>query len=202
MIKRFKGAISISFVILFCSAAFGVPTLDQYQDNQGGMTAPTSSWKMGQTFTAGITGTLDHLEIGFTSTGATTWEIWDTTGGMPGGTILGSVTIPDDMSLGWNNIDLSSEAISINAGSMYTIVTYFSPGGYEALYSEFDPDSYSAGQLLIDFGSGWEVFSTFGGGDLQFRTYVEPSTIPVPGTILLASFGTALVGLLRKRQII
>ena len=204
MFRRFKGVISISFIILFCSSVFGVPTLDQYQNNNTGGTAPLSTWKMAQTFTAGITGILDSVEIGCTSTGTTTWEIWETTAGVPSGTVLGSVTVTSDMSLGWNTIDMTSEGITVNAGTMYAIVNYFSAGGYEDLLIEFDPDSYAAGQLWIDFGSGdgWEVFSVFGGGDLQFRTYVEPSTIPVPGTVLLASFGTVIVGLMRRRKTI
>ena len=204
MIRNFKWAISISFVIMFCSAAFGVPTLDQRQDTQDGGTAPMSTWKMAQTFTAGITGTLDHLEIGCSSTGATSWEIWDTTGGVPGSTVLGGVTVPDDMSTGWNTIDMSSQAISINAGTMYAIVTYFSPGGYEYLREQFDPDSYTGGQFFYNSGGGWTVITNYFGdsGDMQFRTYVETSTIPVPGTVLLAGIGTILVGFLRRHRTI
>jgi hypothetical protein len=212
MISKYKGVISLSFAIVFCSCAFGVPTLDQYQDNYNGTTAPMSSWKTAQTFTAGITGTLDHLEIGFTSTGPTTWEIWQTAGGAPDGTVLGGVTLPSSMTMGLNTIDMAPESIPINAGTMYAIVTYFPAGGYEALHAEFDPDSYTGGQLWMDFGSGWEVLSAFGGGDLQFRTYVEtgiepdpapqPNTIPVPGAVILGGIGMAIVGLLRRNKTI
>lgn len=195
--------ISLSVSLVFCTGVYAVPTLDQYQENWNGGTVPSSTHKVAQTFTAGLTGLLDHLEIGCYTKGPTTWEIRETTtSGLPSSTVLGSVVVSSGMPEGWNTIDLSSENIIVNAGTLYSIVNYISAGSYEELYLMFDPDSYPAGQHCYDTGSGWYAVITLGGGDWQFRTYVEPSIIPAPGALLLCGIGAGLIGVMRRRRAI
>jgi len=203
MIRTYMGVTSLSVVLLFCSGVYAVPTLDQYQYDQAGGTFLLSGNKVAQTFTAGLTGLLDSIEMGCSSTVATTWEIRETTAGAPSDAVLGSVTVSSDMSLGWNVIDFSSEGIAVNAGTMYAIVTYHSGADFEEhVQVKWDPASYAAGQYWIDEGSGWEVQTWSGGGDLQFRTYVEPSIIPAPGALLLGTLGAGIVGWMRRRRAI
>ena len=59
---------------------------------------------------------------------------------------------------------MASEGITVNAGTTHSIVTYFTYCRY--LRAAFDPDSYAAGQLRLNTGSGWEVVTSFGDADL------------------------------------
>ena len=160
----------------------------------------SSAWGRGQTFTAGLSGQLLSVEFGFTTmtTGPfypTTVQIQTVSGGLPTGTVLGSVYRPTGFGYGMYPIDLSSLGISVTAGSEYAIllsndespllmpsdafeVRWWAPG--------FDPDPYPNGQLLTNEGSGWQVLNgMFGAADARFATWVDPAAapaaVPVPG---------------------
>ncbi len=157
-------------VVLTAISAGGSVTRDQVDSTY---TAGTSArnlpgYSMAQTFTAGITGTLTKLKIGFFNfiNGSGTLKIYSGSG--IAGTVLYTSTVNIFCASG-NCLDSFTVAAPVQAGNVYTF--QFIPGsGIPDPYGvQADANgTYAAGSMLIIDPSG--IYPLF---DMNFETYVK-----------------------------
>jgi hypothetical protein len=166
-------------------------TLDQQQTASNTNAGLFSSQSVAQTFTSGITGRLDQVDLLLLKVGtppgpSVTVEIRGTSAGTPGAAPLATASIPIS-SIGTTQAFLSAtfaSPASVTAGTKYAIVVY-SPGtaGNAVGVSDQLSDVYSGGASFYDPteaippGSAWIPNGT---SDLAFKTYVAPPLPPVP----------------------
>lgn len=164
-------------------------TLDQQQtDSSGGSLFIHSTHSVAQTFTAGLSGGLDQVDLNLGTSGTPTAplsvEIRNVTSiAQPGSMILASHSVPAA------SVPAAHAFVSINfatpapvvAGTAYAIVAYSStvfPGDYYTWWDSSNANSYPNGAPFEDSASppdgAWSATPT---GPLTFRTYVvtQPS---------------------------
>jgi hypothetical protein len=167
-------------------------TVDQQQPAGGSDVRVDSTESIAQTFTAGLTGGLDRVELllGFPDSAPDaplTVEIRDVSAGSPGPTVLasGSVAASAVSSTdAWVPIAFATAA-PVRAGTQYSIVAYTSVNGTHSYFWAIDfPDPYPAGatfyQTVSPPGPTWTLASL--GGDQAFKTYVEVPAQPTGPT--------------------
>lgn len=198
-------------VFIGSSAQASLAVLDQYQENWNISCDVGGPTKMAQTFTAGLTGTLDHIEIGTPDFGfkGETVPVVTLYQGQPdsGLSFLTSFTLSSSgYDEGFDNglvVGNPTLPISINAGTMYSIVLEAaSPwtawvGAVADLPSS---DPYTNGALWAYDENTWKLY-TVGDPpvfDMQFRTYVQ--AIPLPAGIWLGICAVSVAGWHLKRQ--
>jgi hypothetical protein len=165
-------------------------TLDQSQPVISTTTATAVSdvYPRAQTFTSGLTGALDQVDLAIgraasSVTAPLVVEIRSVSGGVPSGPPLASASIPAAnvpeafgfLPSAFYSIPFASPA-PVTAGLDYAIVASANCGGADCYVTALGPlgDSYPAGSLLFsqDFGATWMPYTVFGSADLPFRTYV------------------------------
>lgn len=159
-------------------------TLDQQQTDGGSSYAIASNGSLAQTFTAGLGGGMDqvdlHLQRLGTPTAPLSIEIRDVSGGVPGSTVLASASLPT------SSIPTMQAFVPISfakpapvvAGTQYAIVAYSpTPFGNDYAWSVGGTANPYAGGA--GFGTGtfppagpWTQLST---SDFAFKTYVAPA---------------------------
>jgi hypothetical protein len=167
----------------------------------GGVVHSNASWS--QSFTAGMAGTLDRVEVRVFRNGTPsddlTLEIRTLLSGWPTSTVLTSASvgpgsIPDGAAAAaFVNFDFTD--IAINIGDEYAIVlTSGTPDTALYGWEGKRADEYPGGRATkSSFGNPWQAANVL---DLGFKTYVDPSggVVPLPaacwlGLGLLAALG-------------
>jgi hypothetical protein len=178
---------------LIPAAGASAGTLDRQQtlSNFGGLQVDSTNSKA-QTFTAGLTGQLDQVDLalsGMSVTTPLTVQIRDGSATAPGDTVLASASVPISAvasSESFVPITFSSPA-SVTAGTQYSIVALNESPAISGWfwYSGKTPDlstesAYEGGTLYSSpNGTGpWSAGNTL--ADFEFKTYVAPP--PPPGT--------------------
>jgi hypothetical protein len=209
--------VAVAIGLLASTRARAVVVLDQHQEATNGGVAVIWDDPMlhheflrAQTFTVGVSGLLDHIELGNTL-GILMYppavppiaEMRDVAAGLPGPTVLGSVAAADPIPYsGWLAMDFLSENVNLTAGQMYAIMVY--PAGSEGAVTlgfSTDPLSYGPGQMWTRKDGVWVIGTGVADADMQFRTYMRTDgVIPAPGAVVLGTLGAGLVGWLRRRR--
>jgi hypothetical protein len=183
----------ISAAVLVTSAE-ATGTLDQSQPSFGPSffsIGNCGSASLAQTFTDGISGSLDQIDIGVwrdasNAAAPLELEVYAAPGGIPSGTALASATVAtsnfvtNPVSATFIHVPLDPP-VAVTAGVQYAIVLLSTNlpcfAGYWWLYVEGNP--YSGGGALVRFGSdAWQSLGT-AGQDFAFQTYVSPLPVSI-----------------------
>ena len=163
--------------------------VDQQQTHLGGAYNASPGFGVAQTFTAGLTGQLDQVDVfvfGGGSTGDLTAEIRDVIGGVPGATVLTTATLPEASIPASAFATLTfSPSISVVSGTQYAIVLNTPNSSNGNLIAYFhndpnrDPNPYAAGSLFL-YTVGTGSFAALPNYDLVFKTYVVATSTSTP----------------------
>jgi hypothetical protein len=178
-------AVLTSTLVVAVPAA-GAGTLDQSQPVIGnGLAFVSSNVSTGQTFTNGLTGRLDQVDLAVSRGGAPvtlplTIQIRTTSGGVPSATILAtanlpSTSIPIASPPGFLSVALAP-SVPVTAGVQYAIVLSSGNCGFSNCFQWWFPpgtNAYAAGAGLQSLSGGpWGATGFLTNSDLAFKTYV------------------------------
>jgi hypothetical protein len=183
--------------VLIPAAGASAGTLDQQQtvSNFGGLQIANNNSKA-QTFTAGLTGQLDQVDLALSNMGGVstpiTVEIRDGSATAPGDTVLASASVPTSAvtsSESFIPITFSSPA-SVAAGTQYSIVALgegdSSAAGwfwYAGKTATGPASAYEGGKIYSSPSGPPGLGPWFEGNslaDFEFKTYVAPPPPPPP----------------------
>lgn len=165
--------------------ALAAETLDQYQTNTSQATAfAVPGLRLAQTFTAGMTGTLDRVDV--YATGASVDLLLD-----GGGAILDGQTVTFNAG-GWTTVTLATPPHVVK-GAIYFLILE-PPGPGNITWNGSDTNAYTGGQALIldlNFKNQWYTFPAYGLAkngnslgwstqDFAFKTYISTPAAATP----------------------
>jgi hypothetical protein len=205
--------LALAIFTLSVATAQAVAILDQEYDFQSSVANSTNGnvGEIGQTFTVGIAGTLDHIEVLmfrlggiFDPTGDPILSVYATSAGLPTGAPLATATVPEAnvpfTTAAFVSFDVNSAAIPVGLGDVlaFAISTTSEVGPYFLLThgDTGQPEDYAAGTVVSRFlpAGPWSALTQ----DHGFRTYVVP--VPEPQSLVLLGLGLAAVVAMRRRR--
>lgn len=160
----------------------------------------------GQTFTALVTGLLESIGVGISSSSANNVlvSLWDTSGGLPNMVIaMGTIVSPQngfgDGQLHFADMTANQVPPTLVAGTIYAITLGAVNSSPNITWAgTFQPNVYTSHNFVTS-NNGGGSWSADGLSSAVFRVNVSPTTVvPEPSTwVLLATAGLTLM--LRRR---
>lgn len=196
-----------AMVVGFSATARATVMLDQAHTGPFSATSFVgngSSFGNAQTFTVGLAGILDSVEVPVLGGSPTTLRILATAGGVPIGGAAGSTVLATSSSVtsvaNLYTFDLSAAALAVAVGDVLAI-ELIGTGFWELSFG----NAYAAGERYVfDTGvfspvpvNNWTVVP---GQDSLFRTFVEVAMIPEPSALALFAAGLAGLGFAARRS--
>jgi hypothetical protein len=200
------GLVALLMGLVIAPSVSAAGTLDQSQTTlNSGSVAVAQANVAGQTFTAGITGLLDQVDIAvqqFGSPGDLTVQIRVVLpDGTPSPVVLATAQVPVasvSSTLTFVSVPLTPPAVSV-AGTQYAIVLIAPLAGTGSIYrwGLAAGDLYPAGRQLLSITAGATWTFNDPGFDAGFRTYVTPNPVvpEVPLAVVLPIAGLVVIGL-------
>jgi hypothetical protein len=143
--------------------------------------------QVGQTFTVGVAGVLDHIDVYmfrlsgiFDPTGDPLLRVYNTAGGLPTGSPLASLTIAESLvplnNAAFVSFDVSSAAIGVTPGDVlaWSVIATAGVGPYFVPTDQGQSIEYAGGTAVIKFGTAWQFISP--AQDHSFQTFVNATT--------------------------
>ena len=198
-IRRLIAFVSVVLIAL-CSMppayAITILAIDQSQTTNSGTWGPLNGQPFNQSFIAGannVAGAGIYLTTYNNGpySGTMTLEIWDGLSGS-GGTMLASGTTATNVNQANSWVDMSWTPVALSIGNTYYLrITGDTITGYA--YGLGDP--YAGGSIWRDDGYLYPTDY-----DVTFRTYYDPSIVPVPSSLVLLSSGLFGLGAAARKR--
>ncbi len=160
------------------------------------MVSPSPGDRVGQSFTAGLSG-IDFATFSIATGAPSTFRVDVRAGAGLSGAILGSSSLVTLDNWNFSAIEFSfADLISLTVGSQYTL-NVVRVGGGTFFIRQSTANPYAGGNLFASIGSG----TPFANFDLVFAEGVHVAAVPEPAAWAMMVVGLSIVGgAMRRRQ--